>query len=128
MLKGLEKQSTNALSTVLIHDQKEAAFKKHFDTQKRYYGPQLVINLVNKKGYEAPMGAAFSKQIDILNDPQIKYHHFDFHHECSKMKWHRVSLLLDHFHSDLVAQGYVPPLLLRCSHSRSLSVYKLCSI
>lgn len=85
--------------------------------QKQYYGPQLVINLVNKKGYEAPMGAAFSKQIDILNDPQIKYHHFDFHHECSKMKWHRVSLLLDHFHSDLVAQGYVPPPLSRCSHS-----------
>jgi hypothetical protein len=54
------------------------------------------------------MGAAFSKQIDILSDPQIKYHHFDFHQECSKMKWHRVSLLLDHFHSDLVAQGYVP--------------------
>lgn len=54
------------------------------------------------------MGAAFSKQIDILSDPQIKYHHFDFHQECSKMKWHRVSLLLDHFHSDFVAQGYVP--------------------
>jgi len=53
------------------------------------------------------MGAAFSKQVDILSDPQIKYHHFDFHHECSKMRWHRVSLLLDHFHSDLVAQGYV---------------------
>ncbi|KAF9120801.1 hypothetical protein BGW39_011094 [Mortierella sp. 14UC] len=83
----------------------ETAFRRHFDAQKRYYGPQLVINLVNKKGYEAPMGAAFSKQIDILSDPQIKYHHFDFHHECSKMKWHRVSLLLDHFHSDLVAQG-----------------------
>ncbi|KAG0272970.1 hypothetical protein BGZ95_011233 [Linnemannia exigua] len=84
----------------------ETAFRRHFDAQKKYYGPQLVINLINKKGYEAPMGAAFSKQIDILGDPQIKYHHFDFHHECSKMKWHRVSLLLDHFHSDLVAQGY----------------------
>ncbi|KAG0374584.1 hypothetical protein BGX24_010218 [Mortierella sp. AD032] len=84
----------------------ETAFRRHFDAQKMYYGPQLVINLINKKGYEAPMGASFSKQIDILGDPQVKYHHFDFHHECSKMKWHRVSLLLDHFHSDLVAQGY----------------------
>ncbi|KAF8941493.1 hypothetical protein BGZ58_007860 [Dissophora ornata] len=84
----------------------ENAFRRHFETQKRLYGPQIVINLINKKGYERPMGAAFSKQIDILNDPQIKYHHFDFHHECSKMRWHRVSLLLDHFHSDLVAQGY----------------------
>ncbi|KAF9924153.1 hypothetical protein FBU30_005821 [Linnemannia zychae] len=84
----------------------ETAFKRHFELQKRYYGPQLVINLINKKGYESPMGTAFSKQIDIIGDPQVKYYHFDFHHECSKMKWHRVSLLLDHFHSDLVAQGY----------------------
>ncbi|KAG0249212.1 hypothetical protein BG011_009504 [Mortierella polycephala] len=91
-----------------IFDEPETdnAFRRHFETQKRYYGPQLVINLINKKGYEAPMGTAFSKQIDILSDPQIKYHHFDFHHECSKMRWHRVSLLLDHFQHDLVAQGY----------------------
>lgn len=66
-----------------------------------------MINLINKKGYEGPMGVAFAKQIGILNDPEVKYYHFDFHHECSKMKWHRVSLLLDHFHEELVSQGYV---------------------
>ncbi|KAF9914742.1 hypothetical protein BX616_007652 [Lobosporangium transversale] len=82
------------------------AFRRHFEAQKRYYGTQLVINLINKKGYEEPMGTTFSKQIDILSDPDIKYYHFDFHHECSKMRWHRVSLLLDHYHEDLVAQGY----------------------
>lgn len=86
--------------------QTDHAFRRHFEAQKRKYGPQLVINLINKKGYEEPMGSTFSKQIDILNDPQIKYFHFDFHQECSKMRWHRVSLLLDHFHSDLVSQGY----------------------
>ncbi|KAG0087318.1 hypothetical protein BGZ93_011042 [Podila epicladia] len=86
--------------------QTDYAFRRHFEAQKRKYGPQLVINLINKKGYEEPMGSTFSKQIDILNDPQIKYFHFDFHQECSKMRWHRVSLLLDHFHSDLVSQGY----------------------
>ncbi|KAF9383427.1 hypothetical protein CPC16_008921 [Podila verticillata] len=85
--------------------QTDHAFRRHFEAQKRKYGPQLVINLINKKGYEEPMGSTFSKQIDILNDPQIKYFHFDFHQECSKMRWHRVSLLLDHFHSDLVSQG-----------------------
>lgn len=83
----------------------ETAFRRHFEAQKKLYGPQLVINLINKKGYEGPMGAAFSKQIAILSDPQIKYFHFDFHNECSKMRWHRVSLLLDHFHHDLVTQG-----------------------
>ncbi|GJJ73572.1 phosphatidylinositol 4-phosphatase [Entomortierella parvispora] len=84
----------------------ENSFSKHFETQKQFYGPQLVINLINKKGYEGPMGVAFQKHIDTLNDADIKYHHFDFHHECSKMKWHRVSLLLDHFHEELVSQGY----------------------
>ncbi|KAG0321454.1 hypothetical protein BGZ99_003925 [Dissophora globulifera] len=90
---------------IFENPQTENAFRKHFESQKRLYGPQLVINLINKKGYEGPMGAAFSKQIDVLSDPQIKYYHFDFHHECSKMRWHRVSLVLDHFHDDLVAQG-----------------------
>ncbi|KAF9586399.1 hypothetical protein BGW38_005676 [Lunasporangiospora selenospora] len=84
----------------------ENAFRRHFEAQKKCYGPQLVVNLVNKKGYEGPMGAAFSKQIDVLNDPQIKYYHFDFHHECSKMRWNRVSLVLDYFHHDLIAQRY----------------------
>ncbi|KAI7815952.1 SacI homology domain-containing protein [Gamsiella multidivaricata] len=84
----------------------ENSFRKHFEIQKSFYGPQLVINLINKKGYEGPMGVAFQKHIDVLNDPDIKYHHFDFHHECSKMKWHRVSLLLEHFQEELNAQGY----------------------
>ncbi|KAF9433991.1 hypothetical protein BGZ76_008718 [Entomortierella beljakovae] len=82
------------------------SFRKHFEIQKALYGPQLVINLINKGGYEGPMGVAFQKHITILNDPQVKYLHFDFHHECSKMRWHRVSLLLDHFHEELETQGY----------------------
>ncbi|KAG0209131.1 hypothetical protein BGX33_005829 [Mortierella sp. NVP41] len=84
----------------------ENSFRSHFEIQKELYGPQLVINLVNKKGYEKPMGDAFQKHIDVLKDSAIKYHHFDFHHECSKMRWHRVALLLDHFQEELVAQGY----------------------
>ncbi|KAF9113811.1 hypothetical protein BGX27_000781 [Mortierella sp. AM989] len=91
---------------IFDNPQTGSAFRRHFEEQKKYYGRQIVINLVNKKGYENPIGAAFSKEIDKLNDPQIKYHHFDFHHECSKMRWHRVSLLLEHFHNDLLAQGY----------------------
>ncbi|KAG0001692.1 hypothetical protein BGZ79_004302 [Entomortierella chlamydospora] len=91
---------------IFDNPQTGSAFRRHFETQKKLYGHQLVINLVNKKGYESPIGAAFSKEVDSQNDPQIKYHHFDFHHECSKMRWHRVSLLLNHFHNDLVDQGY----------------------
>ncbi|KAG0332440.1 hypothetical protein BG004_001268 [Podila humilis] len=67
--------------------QTDYAFRRHFETQKRIYGRQLVINLINKKGYEEPMGSAFSKQIDIMNDPQIKYYHFDFHQESELSKF-----------------------------------------
>ncbi|KAG0365953.1 hypothetical protein BGZ54_006001 [Gamsiella multidivaricata] len=91
---------------IFDNPQTENAFRKHFEAQKKYYGPQLAVNLINKKGYEEPMGSAFSKQIDILGDPDVKYYHFDFHHECGKMRWHRVSLLLDHLHNELVSQGY----------------------
>ncbi|KAF9987059.1 hypothetical protein BGZ65_005254 [Modicella reniformis] len=91
---------------ILENPETEASFHKHFEIQKNFYGSQLVVNLINKTGYEGPMGVAFQNRIDALNDPKIKYHHFDFHHECSKMRWHRVSLLLDHFHEDLVAQKY----------------------
>ncbi|KAG0057976.1 hypothetical protein BGZ89_001691 [Linnemannia elongata] len=83
----------------------ENSFRTHFETQKTFYGPQLVINLVNNKGYEKPMADAFTKHISTLNDKDIKYLHFDFHHECSKMRWHRVALILDHFQSELHAQG-----------------------
>ncbi|KAG0368045.1 hypothetical protein BGX24_002973 [Mortierella sp. AD032] len=84
----------------------ENSFRTHFEIQKKLYGPQLVINLVNTKGYEKPMGDAFRKSIDTLNDSDVKYLHFDFHHECSKMRWHRVGLILDHFQQELHAQGY----------------------
>ncbi|KAF9204038.1 hypothetical protein BGZ49_005750 [Haplosporangium sp. Z 27] len=90
---------------IIDNPETENSFRKHFEVQKALYGPQLVINLINKGGYEGPMGVAFQKQIDTLNDPQIKYHHFDFHHECSKMRWHRVALLLDHFQEELLSQN-----------------------
>ena len=41
-----------------------------------------------KEGYESVVHA--------LNDPKIHYVYFDFHHECRKMQWHRVKLLIDH--------------------------------
>ncbi|KAG2176447.1 hypothetical protein INT43_005687 [Umbelopsis isabellina] len=82
------------------------ASRAHFDEQIRLYGPQLLVNLVNKKGYELPMGQAYARNIEQLNDPRIIYTHFDFHHECRKMKWHRIQLLLDQLDAELVKQGY----------------------
>ncbi|KAJ1923603.1 Phosphoinositide phosphatase sac1 [Tieghemiomyces parasiticus] len=83
-----------------------SAFGKHFETQKGLYGDQVVVNLVNKKKYEEPMGLAFSRYTQLLDDPHIHYIHFDFHQECSKMRWHRLSLLIDRIKDQLEAQYY----------------------
>ncbi|KAI9283299.1 SacI homology domain-containing protein [Sporodiniella umbellata] len=83
-----------------------AAARAHFDEQIRFYGTQTLVNLVNKKGYELPMCQAYARTVEQLNDPRIHYIHFDFHAECSKMRWHRIDLLIDQLKETLNEQGY----------------------
>ncbi|ORX56736.1 hypothetical protein DM01DRAFT_1319763 [Hesseltinella vesiculosa] len=83
-----------------------AAARLHFDEQITTYGDQYLINLVNTKGYELPMGQAYANVVKQLNDPRLHYTHFDFHKECSKMRWHRIQLLVDDLKDALIAQGY----------------------
>lgn len=79
--------------------------RSHFDQQIRLYGPQILVNLVNTKGYEYPVGQLYAGIIKELNDPNLTYIHFDFHHECRKMRWNRVQLLVDQLEPDLRKQG-----------------------
>lgn len=75
------------------------ATKAHFDDQCRRYGNVVCVNLVNQTGYERPVKLAYENAIDNLDltlRSRVKYIYFDFHHECSKMRWDRVKLLLGH--------------------------------
>lgn len=51
------------------------------------------MNLVNTKGYELPMAQKFAHLAHSMAG--LTYMHFDFHKECSKMRWHRIQLLID---------------------------------
>ncbi|RKP09538.1 SacI homology domain-containing protein [Thamnocephalis sphaerospora] len=88
-----------------------SAARKHFDDQLALYGPQIIVNLVNKHGYEKPMADAFRSVMANLNDDRIRYIHFDFHRECSGMRWDRISLLLTSIKQDLERQGYFEQVL-----------------
>ncbi|ORZ39465.1 SacI homology domain-domain-containing protein [Catenaria anguillulae PL171] len=69
-------------------------FANHVNEQYQLYGDsQVMVNLINKKGYELPLGTEFKRQVDMLNDPKLKYIHFDFHEECKKMRYDRIALL-----------------------------------
>jgi hypothetical protein len=83
-----------------------SASKAHFDQQVAYYGPQILVNLVNTKGYEQPVGQLYAAIVKELNDPNLKYIHFDFHKECRKMRWNRVQMLVDQLEPDLRREGY----------------------
>ena len=80
--------------------------RTHFNEQLKIYGPQILVNLVNKKGYEYPVGQVYARIVDALAEPRLHYIHFDFHHECRKMRWNRVQLLIDELEPDLTKQGY----------------------
>ncbi|XP_053288898.1 phosphatidylinositol-3-phosphatase SAC1-B [Pleuronectes platessa] len=71
------------------------AFQRHFDSQIILYGRQVILNLINQKGSEKPLELAFDKMVTSLGNGMIKYIAFDFHKECSRMRWHRLQLLLD---------------------------------
>ncbi|KAK9459294.1 SacI homology domain-containing protein [Lipomyces oligophaga] len=69
--------------------------KIHFTQQTALYGPNYCVNLVNQKGHELPVKSAYEQAINLLENPNVHYVYFDFHHECKGMKWHRVQLLID---------------------------------
>lgn len=81
--------------------------RQHFDNCIAKYGTNYLVNLVNQSGYEKPIKLGYEEAVTALNDPQIKYTYFDFHHECSKMRWDRVKLLLHHLEElGLSSQDY----------------------
>ncbi|KAG8442678.1 hypothetical protein GDO86_011464 [Hymenochirus boettgeri] len=70
-------------------------FQRHFDSQIISYGKQVALNLVNQKGSEKPLEQAFAKMVTNLGNGMIRYIAFDFHKECSRMRWDRLQILVN---------------------------------
>lgn len=64
------------------------------------------MNLVNQSGHEKPIKLAFEEVVRQIGAAKVKYVYFDFHHECSKMRWDRISVLIDTLKDDLAKQQY----------------------
>lgn len=82
------------------------AFQKHFDNQIYTYGNQVIVNLIDQKGPEKALGRQLQEVVNLANNPKIKYEAFDFHHECRKMQWDRLSILMDRIAQDQDTFGY----------------------
>lgn len=74
------------------------ATAQHFKEQVDLYQDNYLVNLVNQSGYEEPVKRAYENAVQSLPEPlakHVKYIYFDFHHECRKMRWDRVRLLIE---------------------------------
>uniref|UniRef100_A0A1B6FDT6 Phosphatidylinositol-3-phosphatase SAC1 n=1 Tax=Cuerna arida TaxID=1464854 RepID=A0A1B6FDT6_9HEMI len=87
------------------------AFAKHFEAQVVDYERQVLVNLVDHRGAEGEMEQAYKHMVNRVSLPDIRYESFDFHHECRKMRWDRLSMLIDRLAHEQDEFGYF--LLLR---------------
>ncbi|XP_060553328.1 phosphatidylinositol-3-phosphatase SAC1-A-like isoform X2 [Ruditapes philippinarum] len=79
---------------------------RHFEDQVFLYGDQVVVNLVNSKGHESRLEKVLSKCISEVKNSRVKYEYFDFHHECRKMRWDRLALLVSRLEPTRKQFGY----------------------
>lgn len=100
------------------------AFQKHFDNQIYTYGNQVIVNLIDQKGPEKALGRQLQEVVNLANNPKIKYEAFDFHHECRKMQWDRLSILMDRIAQDQDAFGYFMMLYDRSVPSLQTGVFR----
>jgi hypothetical protein len=84
--------------TVKIHPNQEESCihaKKHVEEIKADYGDQQLVNLIDKKGSQLRVGNSFTNVINNLQDKNIHYVWFDFHHECKGMKYENMAKLVE---------------------------------
>ena len=81
------------------------ACKSHFAQERGRHGRHTVINLINNSGHEGPLCAAFANCMYPLEGENLRYVYFNFHKECAKLRFDRLSILMEKLAADLMAQG-----------------------
>ncbi|XP_023337807.1 phosphatidylinositide phosphatase SAC1 [Eurytemora carolleeae] len=81
--------------TLEPHQPHAEAFNKHFQAQVPLYGQQVIVNLIDQKKSEGRLETSLKMIHKQVNNKDVYYEAFDFHKECSKMRWDRLSILMD---------------------------------
>jgi hypothetical protein len=90
----------------MIYADSLGPFTQHMSELISTYGKIILINLINKNGYEGALEQEFAKYVEEMDDSRIRYIHFDFHKECSKMRWENIGKLTRELRQDLKDQGF----------------------
>lgn len=80
---------------VMEREETGEATALHFRKQVQIYGDNYLVNLVNQKGYEKAVKDAYERAVQRLDNPNVHYTYYDFHHECKGMKFEKVWNLVE---------------------------------
>lgn len=112
-----------------------AAFRHHLSEQIRLYGGQCLVNLIDHRGAEGALERHFARlcsaesgaaaaaaapaaaHAEAKDSGAVDYIAFDFHAECSKMRWQRLSILVDKLAEPLAQFGFF--------HAQDGKIFKL---
>jgi len=81
-------------------------FQAHMENQINSYGNVICISLVNLKGVELALANEFEKQHKLFNNPKVRYIAWDFHKECSGMRYSNIKKLISKIEEDMTQFGY----------------------
>ncbi|KAK2713729.1 phosphatidylinositol-3-phosphatase SAC1-like [Artemia franciscana] len=101
---NLEYKPSIVIDTFKVHI---LAFTKHFEEQILQYGQQVLLNLANQKGPEGRLVNYYKTLVQTYNSDMLKYKAFDFHQECSRVRWDGLSIFIDRNSQDLLSFGYL---------------------
>lgn len=90
----------------IAQEEQNALCLKHLEQCAVIYGRQVLLNLVDQRGAEGRLEKAFAETVNQVAFPSVRYEAFDFHAECRKMRWDRLSILIDRISIDQDEMGY----------------------
>ncbi|XP_013393866.1 phosphatidylinositide phosphatase SAC1-B-like [Lingula anatina] len=98
--------------------------KTHLDEQIFNYGRLVLVDLIDQKGKELTLGTALADNVRNVHNDNIRLESFDFHKECSKMRWERLNILMDRIEADRKEMGYFMSLREGTMLSQQMGVFR----
>ncbi|KAG8217577.1 putative phosphatidylinositide phosphatase [Butyriboletus roseoflavus] len=87
-------------------DQNLDAMKRHFQRTIPIYGPHTIVNLAEQTGKESALTNAYKSYAKRMENKDIRYYEYDFHHETRGMKYENISKLINELERTFESQGY----------------------
>ncbi|KAF9227842.1 hypothetical protein BS17DRAFT_800025 [Gyrodon lividus] len=87
------------------------AMRRHFQRTTPVYGPHAsspdtIVNLAEQTGKESALTSAYKSYVNRMEDKDVRYCEYDFHHETRGMKYENISKLINYLERTFESQGY----------------------